>query len=142
MILHRANFSKKELFDRIRFMKPVAPFRSKLIYNNMMYEAVGHIIELLSGKPWDAFIRDEILAPLGMSQTTFTVADMIAQPNHAVPFTERRDSEVLWQAPYPELNWSSPAGSIVSSLDDMSRWLSALMNKGMMAGKTVIARCA
>ena len=138
MILHRDNFSKKELFDRIRFMKPVAPFRSKLIYNNMMYEAVGHIIELLSGKPWDAFIRDEILAPLGMSQTTFTVADMIAQPNHAVPFTERRDSEVLWQAPYPELNWSSPAGSIVSSLDDMSRWLSALMNKGMMAGKTVI----
>ncbi|MBB5469842.1 CubicO group peptidase (beta-lactamase class C family) [Paraburkholderia sp. CI2] len=138
MILHRAEFSKKELFDRIRFMKPIAPFRSKLIYNNMMYEAVGHIIELLSGKSWDQFVRDEVLSPVGMPQTAFTIAGMLAHPNHAVPFTERRDSEALWQTPYPELNWSSPAGSIVSSLDDMSRWLAVLMNNGVMAGKKVI----
>ncbi|CAB3650535.1 D-aminopeptidase [Paraburkholderia sediminicola] len=138
MIWYEARLSQAELFERIRFMKPTAPLRSKFIYNNMMYEAVGHIIELLSGKRWDHFVRDEILTPLGMTDTEFTVADMLTRPEPAVPFLEKRDSDELWQPPYMDTDESSPAGSIVATMDDMSRWLLMLMNNGRVAGKQVI----
>jgi CubicO group peptidase (beta-lactamase class C family) len=138
MIWYESRLSLRELFERIRFMKPAAPLRSKFIYNNMMYEAVGHIIELLSGKRWDEFVRDEILIPLGMTHTAFTIADMLTQPEPAVPFLEKRDSTELWQPPYMDTDESSPAGSIVATADDMSRWLLMLMNHGKVAGKQVI----
>jgi CubicO group peptidase (beta-lactamase class C family) len=138
MIWYESRLSRKELFERIRFMKPSAPLRSKFIYNNMMYEAVGHIIELLSGKRWDHFVHDEILTPLGMTHTAFTIADMLLQPEPAVPFLQKRDSDELWQPPYMDADESSPAGSMVATLDDMSRWLPMLMNNGRLAGEQII----
>ncbi|HEY3598112.1 MAG TPA: serine hydrolase [Paraburkholderia sp.] len=138
MIWYKAGFSPKESFERIRFMKPVAPFRSRLIYNNMMYDAVGHVIELLSGKPWDQFIRDEILKPLGMTHTAFTIADMLEQPEFSVPFSERRDGKELRRLPYHDVHESAPAGSMASNLDDMARWLIALMNNGLVGGVQVV----
>lgn len=140
MIWDDADYSTKELFERIRFMKPVAPLRSRMIYNNMMYEAVGHIIELMSGKPWDQFVRDEILTPLGMQRTLFTYGGAKAdgQGDYALPFSERRDSDEFWQLPAPKDDECSPAGSIVTSLEDIARWSIMLMNDGVIDGKQLI----
>ncbi|MFM0644925.1 serine hydrolase [Paraburkholderia bryophila] len=138
MIWDDSDYSTKELFERIRFMKPVAPLRSRMIYNNMMYEAVGHIIELMSGKPWDQFVRDEILAPLGMQRTLFTYGDAKAKGDYALPFSERRDSDEFWQPPAPKDDERSPAGSIVTSLEDIARWSIMLMNDGVIDGKQLI----
>ncbi|QPQ89133.1 serine hydrolase (plasmid) [Burkholderia gladioli] len=140
MIWHESDYSTKDLFERIRFMKPIAPLRSRIIYNNMMYEAVGHIIELMVGKAWHQFVRDEILVPLSMHRTKFTYgeAKADAQGDYALPFTERRDSAEFWQPPPPKNNECSPAGSIVTSLDDIARWSIMLMNNGLIDGKQVI----
>ena len=140
MIWDESRYSPKELFERIRFMKPIAPIRTRIIYNNMMYEAAGHIIELMSGKPWHQFVRDEILAPLGMHRTVFTYGDAKADEkgDYASPFSERRDSDEFWQPPAPIDNNSSPAGSIAANLDDIARWSIMLMNNGLVDGKQLI----
>jgi CubicO group peptidase (beta-lactamase class C family) len=140
MIWYESDYSTKELFERIRFMKPIAPLRSRIIYNNMMYEAVGHIIELMTGKPWHQFVRDEMLEPLGMHRTVFTYGDAKAddQADYALPFSERRDSDEFWQPPAPKDDECSPAGSIVASLEDTARWSIMLMNDGLIDGKELI----
>ncbi|WP_408241523.1 MULTISPECIES: serine hydrolase [Paraburkholderia] len=83
-------------------------------------------------------MRDEILTPLGIPDAEFTIADMLTRPEPAVPFLEKRDSDELWQPPYMDTEESSPAGSIVATMDDMSRWLLMLMNHGRVSGKQVI----
>ncbi|MFM0758327.1 serine hydrolase [Paraburkholderia strydomiana] len=140
MIWYESDYPTKDLFDRIGFMKPIAPMRSRLIYNNMMYETVGHIIELISGKPWQQFIRDEILVPLGMHRTLFTYGDAKADDpgDYALPFSERRERNEVWQPPAPKDDGCSPAGSIVSSLEDIARWSLMLMNDGLIDGTQVI----
>jgi CubicO group peptidase (beta-lactamase class C family) len=140
MIWYESGYSTKELFERIRFMKPIAPLRSRIIYNNMMYEAVGHIIELVTGNPWHQFVRDEMLEPLGMHRTAFTYGDAKAdeQADYALPFSERRDSDEFWQPPAPNDDECSPAGSIVASLEDMARWSIMLMNDGLIDGRKLI----
>ncbi|WP_213762730.1 serine hydrolase [Caballeronia sp. dw_19] len=140
MIWYGSDYSTKDLFERVRFMKPIAPLRSRIIYNNMMYEAVGHIIELISGKPWHQFVKDEILTPLGMHRTLFTYGEAKTdhQGDYAIPFSERRESDEFWQVPAPKDDECSPAGSIVASLGDIARWSIMLMNDGLIDGKQLI----
>jgi hypothetical protein len=83
----------------------------------------------VSGKSWEEFTGARILKPLGMTSTVFTVAEMRASPDHAVPYRERRDSTELFQTPfYAEQDGIAPAGAIVSNIEDMSKWLRLLLN--------------
>ena len=138
-IWYKSEFTRAELFDRLRYLEPSQPMRTTFLYNNMMYAGSGRIIELLSGKSWEDFTRERLLGPLGMTSTVFSIDDLKKQAEPGVPYTERRDSFELYQIPYyEEAEGIGPAGSIVSNIEDMSKWLTALMNEGRFQGKTVI----
>jgi hypothetical protein len=97
------------------------------------------VVELLSGRTWEDFLRERVLGPLGMKSTVFSIEDLQKQPEHGVPFTERRDSFELYSIPYySEAAGIGPAGSMNSNLDDMSRWVIAQLNDGKVDGKQVI----
>lgn len=139
MIWYKSDFTRKELFDRLQYLEPKETPRQMLLYNNMMYAAVGHIIQLRSGKSWEEFVREKILRPLGMKNTVYTIPDMVKRRDHGVPFTEKRDTMELYKIPYyEEIGGLAPAGAITSNIRDMSRWLIALMNDGKYAGKQVL----
>jgi len=138
-IWYKSDFTRKELFERLRYLEPKEPIRQLFLYNNMMYAGAGYAIELLSGKPWEAFVQEQIFAPLGMASSVFSIDAMVASPDHGVPWTERRDSFELYEIPYyREAAGVGPAGSINSNLDDMSRWLIALLNDGKVGERQVI----
>jgi CubicO group peptidase (beta-lactamase class C family) len=138
-IWYKSDFTRKELFDRVKYLEPSAPLRQTFLYNNLMYAAAGYIIELQSGKTWENFVRERIFTPLGMTSTVFSVADMLKQPDRGVPYTEKRDSFELYEIPYYEdMAGVAPCGAIISNIQDMSHWLRALMNEGMYEGKQVL----
>src|SRR6185436_18453905 len=98
-------------------------------------------IELLSGKPWETFVRDRILTPLGMTSTTFSIDAMLKTAEPGVPYTERRDTTELYQIPYySDAIGVAPAGAINSNIVDVSKWLIALMNDGQIDGKQVLPK--
>ena len=131
--------SRKQLFEKLKYMEPKEPLRTLFLYNNMMYCAAGYIIELTSGQSWEAFVRDHILKPLDMTHTVFTIAEMTKQPDYGVGYTEKRDSFEIYHIPYYEdTPGIAPAGAVISSLEDMSHWLIALMNNGQYKGKQVL----
>lgn len=141
LIWYKSDFTQKELFDRVKYLEPTEAPRSVFLYNNMMYAATGYSIELLSGKTWENFVRDRVLMPLGMTSTTFTIADMLKTPQPGVPYTERRDSTELYQIPYySDAIGVAPAGAMNSNIVDMSKWLIALMNDGQLDGKQVLPK--
>jgi CubicO group peptidase (beta-lactamase class C family) len=138
-IWFKSDLSRKELFDRIKYLEPSSPLRQTFLYNNLMYAAVGYMIELQSGKTWEEFVRERIFGPLKMTSTTFSVADMLKQAEPGVPFSEKRDSFELYQIPYYEdIGGVAPCGAIISNIQDMSHWLIALMNDGKYEGRQVI----
>ena len=141
LIWYKSDFNQKELFERLKYLEPSEAPRSVFLYNNMMYSGTGYAIELLSGKTWETFVRERILLPLGMTSTTFTIPDLQKTAEPAVPYTERRDGTELYQIPYySEAAGVAPAGAINSSIEDLSHWLSALMNGGVYHGKQVLPR--
>ena len=138
-IWYKSDFTRKELFERVRLLEPQEPLRQIHLYNNLMYAAVGYLIQILSGKTWEDFVREKILDPLGMTRTTYSVHEMVKMEDHAVPFTEKRDSKEIYQIPhYEDMAGVAPAGAIISSIEEMSHWLIALMNNGRYGGRQVL----
>jgi CubicO group peptidase (beta-lactamase class C family) len=141
LIWFKSDFTQKELFERLKYLEPAENPRSVFLYNNMMYSGAGYAIELLSGKPWESFVRERILTPLGMSSTSFSIEAMLKTPEPGVPYTERRDNTELYAIPYySDAIGVAPAGAINSNIVDLSHWLIALMNDGKYEGKQVIPR--
>ena len=138
-IWYQAPDSRKELFQKLKYMEPKEAPRTVFLYNNMMYAASGYLVELQSGKTWEDFVRERIFAPLEMTHSLFAVADMVKQKDFGVAYTEKRDSFEIYKIPYYEdTAGMAPAGAIISSLEDMSHWLIALMNEGKYKGKQVL----
>lgn len=138
-IWYKSDFTRKQLFERLKYLEPTQPMRQAFLYNNMMYAGSGYVIELLSGRKWEDFTRDRLLGPLGMTSTVFSIEDLQKAPEHGVPYTERRDSFELYSIPYySEAEGVGPAGSMNSNLEDMSRWVIAQLGDGKVDGKPVV----
>jgi CubicO group peptidase (beta-lactamase class C family) len=139
LIWFKSDFNRKQLFEKLKYLEPEQPMRQTFLYNNLMFSAVGEIIELQSGKRWEDFVRERILTPLDMTATTYTISDMLKSLDHGVPFQEKRDSFELYKGPYFEdTEGVAPAGAIISNIDELSHWLIALMNDGKYNGKQVL----
>ena len=138
-IWYKSEDPRALLFQKLQYMEPKEPLRQLFLYNNMMYAAVGQVIELKSGRTWEDFVRQRIFGPLDMKQSCYSITDMLKQPDFGVGFTEKRDSFELYAAPYYEdTAGMAPCGAIISNLEEMSHWLSALMNDGRYKGQQVL----
>ncbi len=130
-IWYKSDFTRQEMFDRIKYLEPSIPLRQGFLYNNLMYAASGQIVEYLSGKPWEMFVTEKIFIPLNMSHSMFVTEDMEKQPDFMAPYYEKRDTNILLPYPfYTKQQGLGPAGAIISSINDLSHWLIAQMNGG------------
>ena len=139
LIWFKSPFTRKELFEKLKYLEPQQPMRETFLYNNLMFSAVGYIIELKSSKTWEKYVRENIFEPLDMNTSTYTISDMLKLPDHGVPYREKRDSFELYQIPYYEdTEGVAPAGAIISNINELSHWLVALMNDGSYNGKQAL----
>ena len=138
-IWYKSDFTRQQLFDRLKYLEPSIPLRQGYLYNNLMYAASGRIVEQLSGKTWEQFVTDKIFSPLDMAHSMFVVEDMKKKPDFATPYYEKRDTSTLLPYPfYTKQQGIGPAGSIISSINDLSKWLIAQMHGGKYLYKQVI----
>jgi CubicO group peptidase (beta-lactamase class C family) len=92
LIWYKSDFTRKELYNRLKYLEPSQPIRQGFLYNNLMYVSSGYIIELLTSKTWETFLQENIFNPLEMKSTVFTVKEMELNSNHGVPYNEKRDT--------------------------------------------------
>jgi CubicO group peptidase (beta-lactamase class C family) len=129
--------SRAEIVRSLRFLPLSRDLRQEFQYCNLGYLAAGHVVEALSGVPWEDFVRGRLLAPLGMGRTNLSVDEMLADGDHAAAYT-RRDGLIVGvpQRPLPAM---APAGAINSSAADMTRWLLAQLSGGQLDGTAVMS---
>ena len=60
-----STYTRKQIMQRLRYIKPATSFRSAYAYDNVLYLVAGEIIEKVSGKTWEEFVASEILVPAG-----------------------------------------------------------------------------
>ena len=139
-IWYKSDFTREELFERLKYLEPAQPIRQSSLYNNLMYAAAGYSLELITGKTWEDFVEENIFNPLNMNSTLFTIEDMERQDDFAFPYYEERETDKLVKRPfYREQQGIGPAGAIISNIEDMSKWVIALICQGNFKGNQVIS---
>jgi CubicO group peptidase (beta-lactamase class C family) len=129
--------SRAELVRRLRFLPLSTDLRQEFQYCNLGYLVAGHVVEVLSGTPWEDYLRTRLLAPLGMGRSNLSADDMSADPDHATAY-ERRQGVVVPVPPRP-VTAMAPAGAVNSCAADMARWLLAQLGGGQVDGQAVMS---
>ncbi|MCL2421229.1 MAG: serine hydrolase [Defluviitaleaceae bacterium] len=133
------SFTREELIRRVRFLENNAQFREKGQYQNHMFATVGHAVEKISGKSWEDFVKEKIFTPLGMKHSNFHVADSQKAPDYGMPYRLDYDKNEIQPAEFMELGAPGPAGSINSTVNDMTNWIKLILGKGAIGDTRVVS---
>lgn len=95
-------------------------------YSNRGWALAGYLVQRVSGRPIEDFMRDEVFRPIGMTETTL---EFWKVPNIAQGYVEGRTTR---NHPHPAslTREYGPSGMIVSTARDMGRLFVAMMNGG------------
>lgn len=130
------SYSKDSLLSRVEFHEPTYSVREQWQYNNFMYLAQGVIAEKITGKSWEENVQSMFLNPLGMKNTSLDISGLQNGKNASKGYSLTDQKIELMD--YYDIAGMSPAGSINSSVKDMSQWLKVWINNGKLDGKEII----
>jgi CubicO group peptidase (beta-lactamase class C family) len=108
-------------------------------------DVLGHLIERISGRRLDAFLREEIFAPLGMVDTAFHVPaekiERLASNYERAPDKQLRVVDDRAKSVYAEPPaFLSGGGGLVSTARDYARFCQMLLNGGELGGARILGR--
>lgn len=125
-----SDFKLKDIIYNLRFLKPVSGFRTKYDYDNNLYIIAGEVVARLTGKSWDDFVTERILQPLGM-QKTATCFDRLTDKTNVIDGHAPVNDKVQVIA-RSSMAVGHSAGGLNSNITDLAKWVSLLLNGGML----------
>lgn len=134
VIWYRSNYTAEEVVKHAAAIPKAFEYRSGYGYSNVMYIAAGEVIRSVTGKSWGEYVKENFLTPLGMNRTLTSTNQLPGATNVASPHKPVNGVE----KPIEWVNWDNmgAAGGIISSADDMLKWMSMQLNKGIIGTDT------
>ncbi|MCC1484867.1 serine hydrolase [Winogradskyella immobilis] len=120
--------NKDSLVQRIKYHEPFTGLRQRWYYNNFMFLTQGVIAEKITGKSWEDNLDEMFFKPLNMNRTNSDIKAMKSASNASIGY-ELKDDKIS-KMDYYDIAGMSPAGSINSSVNDMTKWMTLWLNKG------------
>lgn len=126
-----SDFTIGDMLVNFQHFQPVSAFRTRYDYDNILYLVAGELIRRVSGQPWEAFVEERILEPLGMDHSYTLPPGMSGAENLATPHLY--ENGTLRTIPHYELDpekISGAAGGILSNAEDLCTWMLVHLNQG------------
>ncbi len=147
LFYHKNNLDYVQNFQRDQWVSDLA--QAPLLFNpgdkfsyGLSTDLLAFIVEKITGKTFDVYIRDEILLPLGMTHTTFKYD---GNPDLFTSCYEYTKNESLHlQDPFNNSTFHreprsySGGGGLISTSSDYQRFIRMLLNDGELNGRRVI----
>lgn len=138
LLWYGSPWDRDEIVRRAGSLPLTYPLRARWSYQNIMFIAAGQAVGAAAGSSWEDFTRARILTPLRMADSNFSARAAEAAPDHATPHG-RRDAGKVEVIPWRNLDNAGPAGSINSSVHDLTHWLRLHLNQGVFEGRRLIS---
>ena len=107
------------------------PPGQEIRYSNVGMALVGRLVEVASGMPFDDYVEQQVMMPLGMTHSTFRQP----APQHLKSRIATHGSGAV-----PDVLLLAPAGSMVSTAADMSRFMRAHLTDGASGEARVLSQ--
>jgi CubicO group peptidase (beta-lactamase class C family) len=141
--LTRAGYTAKEMVDELATLPLEFSPGTRWNYS-VSTDVCGHLIEVISGQRLDAYLKEHVLQPLGMTDTSFVVADDRTK-RFAANYQRTRDDRLALiddpaKSAYRERTFFSGGHGLVSTAPDYFRFASMLLNQGELDGIRLLGR--
>ncbi|WP_345165943.1 serine hydrolase [Nibribacter koreensis] len=143
LLWYNTTFSRKEILERAKYLKPTYGFRDGYGYSNLGFIAAGQVIEAISGQSWEQFVQERIIQPLGMTRTFTSANQLKGVANVATPHAnpEKENGKPVPTVITAWDNWNPAAGIFTSVLQD-AKWLKLQLNRGTYNGKRIFSEAS
>ncbi|MDD8031473.1 MAG: serine hydrolase [Acidobacteriota bacterium] len=128
--------SREELVRRLAYVQFSADLRERYQYNNLMFLTAGYLLEVLTDQTWEEAVRGLVFEPLQMKKSNFSVLDSQKDADFAQPYAYR--NKKIEKIPFRNITNIGPAGSINSSVREMSNWVIVHLNGGKFGEKQIL----
>lgn len=132
-------YTEADMIRILRYLKPNAPFRYKMQYQNLMFTLAGFVIERVSGTTWENFLKENITDPLGLGYVAFDAPDLAAAKDPAVGYRLSDKSGRNEKVEYATLNTMKAAGSISLTSHQLAQWDAMFLHNGSYEGKQILS---
>lgn len=131
-------------FPTVEQMKTLLPNQEAVFasettwkYSNLALALAGEIVAAVSGEPYDVYIRQHILEPLGMSSSTmrFPTED---HARLAVAYGRRMPDGKRAIRPEMDTKGIAPAAGLSSTVEDLARYVAFHLSDGNVGGKLLL----
>jgi CubicO group peptidase (beta-lactamase class C family) len=102
-------------------IKQVTPLGATVSYNNASLSVAGRIIEKITGRTYEAAMRDLLLVPLAMNDTLFFMTEIMTR-RFAVGHTQEEDGTITPSRAWAVPRGNAPAGGMSATAADQIRW--------------------
>jgi CubicO group peptidase (beta-lactamase class C family) len=107
----------------------------KYAYSNMAFECLGDVIAKVSEMSFDDYVKEHILNPAGMTESSFLKPGHLPG-NWAAPHV-RLLANLAWEG-YPYNRMHGPSSTLHSSALEMCNWAITNLNRGHFQGRQIL----
>jgi CubicO group peptidase (beta-lactamase class C family) len=113
----------------------IGPPGGQCVYSNMAFDTLGDVIAKVSGLSFEAYVKKNILDPLGMVESDFLYPE--TNP-------ELRTTGHVWNVGpsvsehYPYNRRHAPSSTLNSSVHEMARWVQGNLQRGELEGTRIL----
>ncbi len=133
--LEDLGYDRDYILDHLQYA-PISEFRAKNDYTNFGITAAAQAAANASGMSWEDLSRTALYEPLGMTRTTSSYQEFLAQNNRALLHVPTDNG---WQTLHTrDADNQSPAGGVSSTANDFARWMNFLLAGGKHDGRQLI----
>jgi CubicO group peptidase (beta-lactamase class C family) len=129
LLFPQGRTTRDEVIRALRYLKPSTSFRSGYAYDNLLYIVAGEVVARVAGIPFEEFLEQRLLYPIGMSDCRASLERAAENPDKATPHVlveEQLEITLSLEVPI-----ASAAGGINCSAASMAKWVQFILARGV-----------
>lgn len=100
-------------------------------YNNFGYNILGYIVERVSGISYEEYIKENILKPLNMNNTSVRIKDKNTSCGYEYSNNSFNEIPLAYQ-------YTSGSSGIITTASDMEKFMLAIFNNGKLNNTSIL----
>lgn len=109
------------------------PVGQRYSYSNLGIDLAGYILQVVSGKPFAQYMKEKVLEPIGMKNSSFDWEAIRKNENRAIGHLKGFSNVPLEFA-------MIPAGALYSNIVDMAKFIQFQLNDGEIGSKRILEK--
>ncbi len=116
--------------------KMIAAPGERFAYSNIAYNVLGYLIAKISGQTFENYMREHLLRPAGMPESTLFFPDV---PHDRLAVPHLRTPEMVVNPVYPYHRADAPASFLHSTVLEMCQWAITCLDGGARNGQRLLS---